>query len=77
MSQAKVLLCTDMDRTIIPNGFQPEPADARKQFSDFCERDEVKLAYVTGRHVSLVPHALQAHQQACSEVLFYPHRSHR
>ncbi|WP_417542732.1 HAD-IIB family hydrolase [Methylophaga thalassica] len=59
MTPAKVLLCTDMDRTIIPNGFQPEPADARKRFSNFCEREDVKLAYVTGRHVSLVKRAIK------------------
>ncbi len=59
MNEAKVLLCTDMDRTIIPNGFQPEPADARKRFSNFCGREEVKLAYVTGRHVSLVKAAIK------------------
>ncbi|WP_438970711.1 HAD-IIB family hydrolase [Methylophaga sp.] len=59
MSDAKLLLCTDMDRTVIPNGFQPEPSDARKQFSDFCRRSDVKLAYVTGRHVALVKRAIK------------------
>lgn len=59
MSDPKLLLCTDMDRTVIPNGFQPEPADARKQFSAFCQRSDVKLAYVTGRHVALVKRAIK------------------
>jgi hypothetical protein len=59
MSEPKLLLCTDMDRTIIPNGFQPEPADARRELNRFCARPDVKLAYVTGRHVSLVKRAIK------------------
>lgn len=59
MSESKLLLCTDMDRTVIPNGFQPEPADARKQFNTFCHRSDVKLAYVTGRHLALVKQAIK------------------
>lgn len=59
MSESKLLLCTDMDRTVIPNGFQPEPADARKQFNTFCHRADVKLAYVTGRHLALVKQAIK------------------
>lgn len=59
MSGKRLLLCTDMDRTVIPNGFQPEPVDARRQFSQFCNKPEVKLAYVTGRHVSLVQQAIK------------------
>ncbi|HEC72856.1 MAG TPA: HAD-IIB family hydrolase [Methylophaga aminisulfidivorans] len=59
MTDTKLLLCTDMDRTIIPNGFDPEPTDARKHFSAFCGRNDVTLAYVTGRHVSLVKQAIK------------------
>lgn len=59
MTETRLLLCTDMDRTIIPNGFQPEPVNARQQFTQFCHRPEVKLAYVTGRHVSLVKRAIK------------------
>lgn len=59
MKQAQLLLCTDMDRTVIPNGFQPEPPDARREFYQFCRRADVKLVYVTGRHVSLVKRAIK------------------
>lgn len=59
MPEQKLLLCTDMDRTIIPNGFQPEPVDARKQFKAFCQKPEVRLVYVTGRHVTLVKNAIK------------------
>lgn len=59
MTEPKLLLCTDMDRTVIPNGFQPEPTNARREFSRFCQRPDVKLTYVTGRHVSLVKQAIK------------------
>ena len=59
MSQLKLLICTDMDRTIIPNGSQPEHPDARKRFKAFCDRPEVTLTYVTGRHQALVSQAIQ------------------
>lgn len=59
MTDFKLLLCTDMDRTVIPNGFQPEPANARREFNRFCQRPDVKLVYVTGRHVSLVKRAVK------------------
>lgn len=58
MSPPRLLLCTDMDRTIIPNGKQPESLDARLLLATFCHRPEVKLVYVTGRHQLLVQHAI-------------------
>lgn len=59
MNHNKLLLCTDMDRTIIPNGVQSESEYARKYFSEFCARPEVTLAYVTGRHPALVEEAIK------------------
>ena len=59
MKQAKLLLCTDMDRTIIPNGLQPEHPDARRRFRLFCQQPNVTLIYVTGRHLSLVTKAIK------------------
>tara|TARA_R110002050_G_scaffold269917_2_gene412721 strand:- start:266338 stop:267180 length:843 start_codon:yes stop_codon:yes gene_type:complete len=58
MNLPKLLLCTDMDRTVIPNGFQPEHPDARKRFKQFCANASVTLVYVTGRHIDLVKHAI-------------------
>ena len=58
MTLSKLLLCTDMDRTIIPNGFQPEHPDARKRFRQFCANAGVTLVYVTGRHIALVKEAI-------------------
>ncbi len=54
----KVLLCTDMDRTIIPNGEQPEHPQARERFRKLAELPEVQLVYVTGRHIQLLEDAL-------------------
>lgn len=59
MNQPRLLLCTDMDRTIIPNGFQSEDAHARKQFVSFCSQPEIILVYVTGRHEALVKQAIK------------------
>lgn len=55
---SKLLLCTDMDRTIIPNGRQAEHPEARKWFHRLCELPEVNLVYVTGRHLQLVTEAI-------------------
>ncbi|WP_305042858.1 HAD-IIB family hydrolase [Geoalkalibacter sp.] len=52
------MLCTDLDRTLIPNGAQPEHPDARACFREFCRRPEVTLVYVTGRHQALVREAI-------------------
>jgi sucrose-6F-phosphate phosphohydrolase len=58
MSSDRLLLCTDMDRTVIPNGSQPEHPSARAAFREFCRRPGVRLAYVTGRHLQLVKQAI-------------------
>jgi len=55
----KLLICTDLDRTLIPNGPQPESPGARKYFSTLVERPEVVLAYVSGRHRDLVQQAIK------------------
>lgn len=58
----KLLICTDLDRTLIPNGAQPESPGARKRFAKLVSRPEVTLAYVTGRHRSLVEEAIEVYQ---------------
>jgi sucrose-6F-phosphate phosphohydrolase len=59
MSHSRLLLCTDLDRTLIPNGDQPEHPAARDQFRAFCRLPAVRLVYVTGRHQQLVKQAIQ------------------
>ncbi len=53
-----LLLATDLDRTLLPNGAQPESPLARPRFRRFVARPEVKLAYVSGRHRELVEAAI-------------------
>ncbi len=58
----RLLLCTDMDRTLLPNGYQPESPQARKLFHRLVSREEVTLAYVTGRHRALVEDAIDEYR---------------
>ena len=57
MSQ-RLLISTDLDRTLIPNGPQSESPLARERFSRLVQRPEVILAYVSGRHRALVEQAI-------------------
>ena len=54
-----LLICTDMDRTLIPNGPQPLSPDAPGLFARLTALDEVCLAYVTGRHLELIESAIR------------------
>lgn len=58
----KLLVCTDLDRTLIPNGKQPESPNARKLFSQLVSQDQVTLSYVSGRDKGLVKEAIQEYQ---------------
>ena len=53
-----ILICTDLDRTLLPNGHQPESPQARACFSDLVSRPEISLAYVSGRDKPLVLQAI-------------------
>jgi hypothetical protein len=53
------LLCTDLDRTLLPNGEPPESPEARRLFHRVADRDDVHLAYVTGRDRRLVEEAIE------------------
>ncbi|MFN5763641.1 MAG: HAD-IIB family hydrolase [Pseudanabaena sp.] len=55
----KLLICTDLDRTLLPNGTQPESPEARTIFTRLVSRPEVYLVYVSGRNLALVQEAIQ------------------
>lgn len=55
---SRLLVCTDLDRTLIPNGPLPESAGAMSKFRKLLEHPEVTLVYVTGRHMELVEEAI-------------------
>ncbi len=62
MKKAGLLLCSDMDRTVIPNGQAPEHPLARHWLRRFCSLDDICLVYVTGRHRALVEEAIADYQ---------------
>ena len=55
----KILICSDLDRTLIPNGFQKESAYARPVFRQLVEHSYIYLAYVSGRDRKLILDAIE------------------
>ena len=53
-----ILLCSDMDRTILPNGDQEESPGVRSILRLLIERPEIQLAYVSGRDKHLIQKAI-------------------
>lgn len=58
MTGSPLLICTDLDRTLIPNGVQPESPGALELFKYLVSKPQVSLAFVTGRHRALVEEAI-------------------
>lgn len=58
MIKNKLLLCTEMDKTVIPSGRQLEHPDARERFREFCSQPNVNLVYVSGWPINLVMRAI-------------------
>lgn len=59
MSSNRLLLCTDLDRTLLPNGSQPESPQARALFAQLVRQKAVCLTYVSGRDLVLVDAAVR------------------
>ncbi|MGD2038652.1 MAG: HAD-IIB family hydrolase [Desulfobacterales bacterium] len=59
MSTQKILICSDLDRTLIPNGYQEESAHARPVFRRLAEHPHIYLAYVSGRDRKLILDAIE------------------
>jgi sucrose-6F-phosphate phosphohydrolase len=57
-----ILLCTDMDRTILPNGDQDESPQARGVLRHLLDRPEIELAYVSGRDKRLIQEAIREYE---------------
>lgn len=55
----KILLCSDLDRTLIPNGYQKESDHARPVFRRLAEHASIYLAYVSGRDKKLILDAIE------------------
>jgi len=56
-----LLICTDLDRTLIPNGHQPESVGARERFACLAADPRVILAYVSGRDRALLQEAITSY----------------
>jgi len=54
-----ILLCSDLDRTLLPNGAQPESPEARRLLQRLAYRPELTLVYVSGRHQTLLQQAIE------------------
>jgi len=56
-----ILLCTDLDRTVLPNGPWEESPGARPLLWGIAGRKELTLAYVSGRHKALLLEAIETY----------------
>lgn len=58
---SRLLLCTDLDRTLLPKCPEPEfeSEQARRKFHSLVDHAQVTLVYVTGRHQQLVEQAIE------------------
>ncbi len=64
-----ILICTDLDRTLIPNGDKPLSAGAQDIFTELCQSDTIKLCYVTGRNYQLTKKAIEEYQLPLADFL--------
>ncbi len=62
MTLSRLLICTDLDRTLIPNGPQPQSPQARNYLERLVSRPEVTLVFVSGRHRALVEEAIASYE---------------
>ncbi len=53
-----IFICTDLDRTLIPNGEQTLSEGALDIFKNICNLDTIQLCYVTGRNLNLTNQAI-------------------
>ncbi len=65
----RVLICTDLDRTLLPNGSQAESPGARRRFAALAARAETTLVYVTGRYRALVEKAIASYNLPLPDFL--------
>lgn len=57
--QTNILLCSDLDRTILPNGEPPESPGVREVLRRIARRSEIRLVYVSGRNRKLIEDAIE------------------
>lgn len=65
----KLLLATDLDRTLLPNGPQPESPEARHVFASLAKDHRICLVYVTGRSLRLTEEAIKEYCIPVPDIL--------
>ncbi|NND91112.1 MAG: HAD-IIB family hydrolase [Granulosicoccus sp.] len=63
------LLCTDLDRTLLPNGEQPESPLARPVLWQLLRHHDIALAYVSGRDLDRILEAIDEYQLPVPDVI--------
>lgn len=63
------LLCTDLDRTLLPNGEQAESASARPVLWHLLDTFNCALAYVSGRDIDGVVQAIEEYDLAVPQFI--------
>lgn len=58
----RLLLCSDLDRTLLPNGNQPESPEARPHLRRLVQCPDLILAYVSGRNIDLIEAAIEQYE---------------
>ena len=64
----KYTLCTDLDRTLLPNGHQASDAQAIPLLRQLVEQQHLRLIYVTGRHRELILDAIDEYALPMPEM---------
>ena len=55
---SKILLCCDLDRTVIPNGYAAESPGVRELFAQLVKQIGLTLVYVSGRDIHLLQQSI-------------------
>jgi len=64
-----ILICSDLDRTLIPNGTQAVSSGALEVFSELCQLSHIQLCYVTGRNLNLTTKAIADYKLPSADFL--------
>ncbi|MEE9321689.1 MAG: HAD-IIB family hydrolase [Granulosicoccus sp.] len=62
-------LCTDLDRTLLPNGTANESPQVRNWLAALVQQAPLKLAYVTGRDLGRVEEAIESWSLPLPDVI--------
>jgi hypothetical protein len=58
----QILLCSDLDRTLLPDGSQPESPQARPMLRSIAPHPQLQLVYVSARHEQFLRQAIRDYE---------------